>query len=495
MVRYRMEIAGSIILSLIIFFSSLWFTPILSRNTVVGIEYIFYTVDFQYIQRVSPGVVGLLFYGDRTEVDGEYDSIYVMDTDNGKFLVWEGRLSAKAGKQLFAGAVLGTQDRCIRLNGFEPSWETQEQDFPQLDHEDDYPFEILNEAEGYLLRTSLPVIDCTESVAEIDLYAEPCFNYISSGILLILFQYEMLFLISVTLLQRRRRYHRGLTEVFDQTRWQYGRERCHTGEATYAKYVQTCLDSRLFISLITGIFHLVWFNSDLHWAIILCAYLCAVGTACGLAVRAKCQLYRQPPAGLICCLTSVDQAQVRRYLLGVMGIGRFEEMRSLACAFFLEGQPVQAWRVLDTAWHTMDYKTPASKLKARLLRCLLTSFWAPEQLERQLPMLLRICRITPLTLFFAVGQGKMSVKAVKLCLQAFCTRRWEDVLRLTDQFAQKKRAATPSLWIWVMRYQAAAACGQWNTAQDALNALACFPHLTEWLNAAWTAGPQPIKRP
>ena len=111
------------------------------------------------------------------------------------------------------------------------------------------------------------------------------------------------------------------------------------------------------------------------------------------------------------------------------------------------------------------------------------------------PMLLRICRITPLTLFFAVGQGKMSVKAVKLCLQAFCTRRWEDVLRLTDQFAQKKRAATPSLWIWVMRYQAAAACGQWNTAQDALNALACFPHLTEWLNAAWTAGPQPIKRP
>ena len=179
MVRYRMEIAGSIILSLIIFFSSLWFTPILSRNTVVGIEYIFYTVDFQYIQRVSPGVVGLLFYGDRTEVDGEYDSIYVMDTDNGKFLVWVGRLSAKAGKQLFAGAVLGTQDRCIRLNGFEPSRETQEQDFPQLDHEDDYPFEILNEAEGYLLRTSLPVIDCTESVAEIDLYAEPCFNYLS----------------------------------------------------------------------------------------------------------------------------------------------------------------------------------------------------------------------------------------------------------------------------------------------------------------------------
>ena len=371
-------------------------------------------------------------------MDGEYDSIYVMDTDNGKFLVWEGRLSAKAGKQLFAGAVLGTQDRCIRLNGFEPSRETQEQDFPQLDHEDDYPFEILNEAEGYLLRTSLPVIDCTESVAEIDLYAEPCFNYISSGILLILFQYEMLFLISVTLLQRRRRYHRGLTEVFDQTRWQYGRGAPATGEAAYAKYVQTCLDSRLFISLITGLFHLVWFNSDLHWAIILCAYLCAVGAACGLAVRAKCRAVPAAPCRADLLPDQCGSGAGAQIFIGVMGIGRFEEMLSLACAFFLEGQPVQAWRVLDTAWHTMDYKTPASKLKARLLRCLLTSFWAPEQLERQLPMLLRICRITPLTLFFAVGQGKMSVKAVKLCLQAFCTRRWEDVLRLTDQFALKK---------------------------------------------------------
>ena len=258
--------------------------------------------------------------------------------------------------------------------------------------------------------------------------------------------------------------------------------------------MQTCLDCRLFLSLITGVFLLLWVNYDSPWAL-PCAYLFAVGMACGLAVRTKRRFYRQPPAKLICCLASVEQPRVRRYLLGVLGIGRFGEMLALANVFFLNGQPWQAWKTLDVSWRTMDYKAPASKLKARLLRCLLTSFWAPEQLEGQLPMLLSICRITPLTLFFEVGQGRMPVKSVKQCFQAFCTRRWADVLRLTEPFASQQKAASSSVWLWVMRYQAAVACQRWDISQEALTALDRFPQFVEWLNAPWTTDPQSNRTP
>ena len=91
MLRYRLEIAWAIFLSLIILFLTLWITPIQSRFTTIVIETLFDT-DFQYIQRVSPNVVGPIFQGMQMETVPEYDSIYVMDTEHGTFLVWEGRL-------------------------------------------------------------------------------------------------------------------------------------------------------------------------------------------------------------------------------------------------------------------------------------------------------------------------------------------------------------------------------------------------------------------
>ena len=494
MLRYRLEIAWAIFLSLVILFLSLWITPIQSRFTAIVIETLFDT-DFQYIQRVSPNVVGPIFQGIQMETVPEYDSIYVMDTDHGKFLVWEGRLEGTAGKKLFMGAILGTQDRCIRLNGAEPSRETGRHDFPLVGKH--YPFRIFNEEQGYMIRTSMPVLDSTESVKSVweeDTGADSDLDSLAFGILSFLFQYEVFFLISVTLLQRKRRYHDCLLEVFDRTRKSYGQAQCRKGEEAYTKYVQISLHCRLFVSLLTGVFLFAFLNYIKYFNFILLSYLLLTGVACFLAIRAKHRLYQQSPGDLICCLTSVDREQFQWYLLGMLGIGRFGEMLSLAYAFFFNGQPVQGWEVLNTAWHTMKYKTPANKLKAQLLRCLLCSAWTPERLEQMIPVLLRTCRRAPLTLFFAVGQGRMSLKKIKRCVHAFCTRNWTDVLSLTDKFAMKKQAAASSVWLWMMRYQAGVACQRWDVAQEVLKALESCPRLVEWLNIAWRIGPQPIQR-
>lgn len=491
MLRYRLEIAWAIFLSLIILFLTLWITPIQSRFTTIVIETLFDT-DFQYIQRVSPNVVGPIFKGIQMETVPEYDSIYVMDTEHGKFLVWEGRLEGTAGKKLFMGAILGTQDRCIRLNGAEPSRETGQHDFPLVGKH--YPFTIFNEEQGYMIRTSMPVLDSTEAVSESDMGVDSDLDSFAIGILTLLLQYEVFFLLSVTLLQRKRRYHDSLLEVFDWTRKSYGQAQCRKGEEAYTKYVQIGLHCRLVVSLLTGVFLFAYLNYIKYFGFVLLSYLLMTGAACFLAIRAKHRLYQQSPGDLICCLTSVDRVQFQWYLLGVLGIGRFEEMLWLAYAFFLNGQPVQAWEVLNTAWHTMKYKTPANKLKAQLLRCVLFSAWTPERLEQNIPVLLRTCRRAPLTLFFVVGQGRMSLKGMKRCVQAFCTRNWADVVSLTDKFAMKKQASSSSVWLWVIRYQAAVACQQWDVAQEVIKALESCPGLAAWLNVAWMVGPEPMQR-
>ena len=344
-----------------------------------------------------------------------------------------------------------------------------------------------------MIRTSMPVLDSTESVSESDMGVDSDLDSFAIGILTLLLQYEVFFLLSVTLLQRKRRYHDSLLEVFDWTRKSYGQAQCRKGEEAYTKYVQIGLHCRLFASLLTGVFLFACLNFGRSTNFILLAYLLIIGVVCFLAIRAKHRLYQQTPGDLICCLTSVDRVQFQWYLLGVLGIGRFEEMLWLAYAFFLNGQPVQAWEVLNTAWHTMKYKTPANKLKAQLMRCLLFSAWTPERLEQMIPVLLRICRRAPLTLFFVVGRGRMSLPKIKRCMQAFCTRNWTDVLSLTDKFARKKKAAASSVWLWVMRYQAAVACQQWDVAQEVIKALESCPRVVEWLNIVWMVGPQPMQ--
>lgn len=475
---FELQIALSILLSLLLLLATLWFTPLKPKRTTVGVECIMNT-DFQYVQRVSSNLAIPLFRGVWTELDDDTLSISLVHTEQGRFLILEGRFLPVYNKTLSASiAILTTEDICIRLNGLEPSRVTREADFPAA--EKHYAFSIVNEEEGYLIRTSLPVIDATDSVQ--DGWTDPYMEYFPRAFVTLFVILELAFLLSVTLLLRRRRYHPALLSRLEQIKQTYAPDQVRAGRTAYARYLQTCLGVRLVLWLVGMGFLPLYLSSRYFISEIFCrSYLLLVSSAGVLLLWNRYRLFRQSPHRLVCCLAQIGDPPFQRYLLGLNGIGRFPELLALAQALLLDGQPEQSRYVLNIAWNTMPYKWPGQRLRAHFLRFLLLLLTSPDRLTSELPWLLRACRRAPLTRFWVLRNSRLSGKQFRQALQCCCEARWPELLQLTQGLTRAKAIPAQSVGLWILRYQAAVLGRQWDIAETTLNALAPFPGLVSLL--------------
>lgn len=83
-----------------------------------------------------------------------------------------------------------------------------------LPSEKSYAFRIVNEEAGYLIRTSAPVFDATESAQDewTDFVMETC----PQAFVSLFVPLELAFMLSVTMLQRRRQYPPALLQLLDE---------------------------------------------------------------------------------------------------------------------------------------------------------------------------------------------------------------------------------------------------------------------------------------